>query len=315
MVLPHSDVIRLFFLQRLEKQIQRGLEIVVVLFRPAVLDHGEHHFHGLLIGRRLMEKVEHKGRVEGDFGFLPKGIVLAGVLRRGILDEVVYQPEHVGVLADIAERVIAVGMARLDQIEHLDDIALLQKKRSDSPDKLALRIGADKAGIGKEKIRLHNKAGFACAAAADHDLKQVSHVLPPVKAHAQVLGEDHVPGRIFVAVLFVQFPDAAPAGRAVFLAGASVHTRGIIHSDCPGIDHQSAQREFDGVRRPAQGKGLVHSVGKDGHELKEIHAVLIDPGGKHSEIQHGHGKRRPQWGGVPERLLVYIGIPPKFVSR
>ena len=72
-----------------------------------------------------MEKVKHKGRVEGDFGFFPKGIVLAGVLRRGVLNEVVDQPEYVGVLADIAERVIAVGMARLDQIEHLDDITLL----------------------------------------------------------------------------------------------------------------------------------------------------------------------------------------------
>ena len=72
-----------------------------------------------------MEKVKHKGGIEGDFGFLPKGIILAGVLRRGVLNEIVNQPEHVGVFADIAERVIAVGMARLDKIEYLDDIALL----------------------------------------------------------------------------------------------------------------------------------------------------------------------------------------------
>ena len=72
-----------------------------------------------------MEKVKHKGGVEGNFGFLPKGVILACVLWRGVLNEVVNQPEHVGVLADIAERVIAVGMARLNQIEHLDNIALL----------------------------------------------------------------------------------------------------------------------------------------------------------------------------------------------
>ena len=202
-ILPHGNMIRLFFLQRLEKQIQRGLEIVVVLFRPAVLDHGEHHFHGLLIGRRLMEKVKHKGGVEGNFGFLPKGVILACVLRRGALNEVVDQPEHIGVLADIAERVIAVGMARLDQIEHLDDIALLQKKWGDSADELTLRIGADKARIGKEQIWLYDKAGLSRAAAADYDLKQIPHVLPPVEAHAQVLGKDHVPGRVFVAVLLV----------------------------------------------------------------------------------------------------------------
>ena len=96
-----------------------------------------------------MEQIQHKGGIEGDFGFLPKGIILAGVFRRGVLDKVVYQPEHVGVLADIAEGVIAVGMARFDQIKYLDDIALLQEKRGDCPDKLAFRIGADKAGVGK----------------------------------------------------------------------------------------------------------------------------------------------------------------------
>ena len=74
---------------------------------------------------KFMEKVKHKGGVEGNFGFLPKGVILACVLWRGVLNEVVNQPEHVGVLADIAERVIAVGMARLNQIEHLDNIALL----------------------------------------------------------------------------------------------------------------------------------------------------------------------------------------------
>ncbi len=205
-------------------------------------------------------------------------------------------------------------MARLDQIEHLDDISLLQKEWGDSADKLTLRIGADKAGIGKEQIRLYDKAGFARAAAADHDLKQIPHVLPPVEAHAQVLSEDHVPGRIFVAVLLVQLPDAAPFRRAVFFTGASVHARRIVKRNPARIQDQTAKNEFDGVRRPAQGKGLVHSVGKDRHELKEIHAVLIDACSQYSQIQHGQGKRRPHRGGVPERLLVYIGIPPKFVS-
>ena len=69
--------------------------------------------------------------------------------------------------------------------------------------------------------------------------------------HAQVLGEDHVPGRVFVAVLLVQLPDAAPAGRAVFCTWSPVHAGGIVKRDPARIQDQTAQHEFDGVRRPA----------------------------------------------------------------
>ena len=60
------------------------------------------------------------------------------------------------------------------------------------------------------RTRLHHEASLARAAAADNDLKQVSHVLPSVKAHAQMLGEDYVSCGVFVPVLFVQFTDIAP---------------------------------------------------------------------------------------------------------
>jgi hypothetical protein len=124
-ILPNSDVIRLLFLQCLEKQIQRRLIIVVILFCSAVLDHSEHHFQSLFVRRGLMEKIQHKGRVEGNFGFLPKGIVLTGILRCGILNKVADEPEHVGVLADIAKGIVAVAVARLDEVKHLDNIPLL----------------------------------------------------------------------------------------------------------------------------------------------------------------------------------------------
>lgn len=101
----------------------------------------------------------------------------------------------------------------------------------------------------------------------------------------------------------------------LFLAGASVHAGGIVQGDYSATEKQSSQNKLGRVWRPAQGKRLVHGVGKDGHELEEIHAVLIDACGQYSQIQHGQGKRRPHRGGVPESLLVYIGIPPKLVSR
>ena len=158
-----------------------------------------------------MEKIQHKGaesRAISDFS--QKGVVLTGVLRRGVLDKVADKAEHVGVPADIAERIIAVGMARLDEVKHLDNIPLLQEKRGNCADKLALWVGADKAGICQKKIRLHNKSRLACAAAAHNDLKEIPHMLPSVEAHTQVLCDDDVFVGIFITVLFVQLPDISP---------------------------------------------------------------------------------------------------------
>ena len=139
-------------------------------------------------------------------------------------------------------------------------------------------------------------------------------MLPSVEAHTQVLCEDDVFVGIFITVLFVQLPDISPTGRAVFLTGALVLIRGIIKNDSADIQQQSAQHEFDSVRCPMQRKGGVHRIGKDGHELKEIHAGLINACCQRSQIENEQGEHRPHRGGLAERFTVYIGIPPKSVS-
>ena len=63
LILPQGDMAGVFLLQRLKQKIQRGLIIAVALFRRTVFQHGEHHFHGLLLWRRLMQKIQHKGTV------------------------------------------------------------------------------------------------------------------------------------------------------------------------------------------------------------------------------------------------------------
>ena len=151
---------------------------------------------------------------------------------------------------------------------------------------------------------------LAFAKSADNDLKQVSHVLPPVKAHTQVLGEDHISAWVFVPVLLVQLPDIAPFCRAVFLSRTPVHAAGIKHGDSTTVDHKKTEHEFDGVPGQVYVERVVHGVRENRHELKEIHAVLIHARRENSQIQHEHGERRPQWGGVPKRLLTYIGITP-----
>ena len=94
-----------------------------------------------------MEQIEHESAVQGSFGLLPKRVRVGGVLGGSVLNEVVNEAEHVGVLADIAERVVAVGMAGVYQIEYPQDVTPFQQQRPHCPDDLALGVGHDVGGV------------------------------------------------------------------------------------------------------------------------------------------------------------------------
>ena len=136
LVLPHSNMIRLFLLQSFKEQVQRGTVIAVILLGAAVLDHGQKHFQRLFLGRSLMEQIEHEGAVQGNLGFLPKRVVAGCVLRGSVFDEIVNEPEYIGVLSDVAEGIVAVGAGGVNQVECPQDIAPLEEQRADGPEDL-----------------------------------------------------------------------------------------------------------------------------------------------------------------------------------
>ena len=129
-VLPQGDVVWLFLFQRLKEQIQWRFVVVVFLFGGTVFDHGQYHFHGLLLYGCFVEKIQHKGAVQSYLGFLPKGVVGVCSFWGGVLDEVVYEPEHIRVLADVVERVIAVGTDRVNEVKDPDGVAVLEQQGS-----------------------------------------------------------------------------------------------------------------------------------------------------------------------------------------
>ena len=210
MVLPHGDVVWLFLLQCFKEQIERRLIVVVLLFCAAVFNHVENGFHVLIFNRGLMQQIEHERGVKCCFRLLPERIICFCALWSGVFDEIVDQFEHVRVLTDVTKRVVAVGFGWVDQIKHTQHIPLFQKQISNGAEHFSLRIGHDKAGICKHEIRLCQKPRLARTGAADDDLQQISAMQLAVHAHLQVLGQYDIFACILVAVLFVQFPDAAP---------------------------------------------------------------------------------------------------------
>ena len=73
-----------------------------------------------------MEQVQHEGAVQGCLTFLPKRVVGVGVLGGGVADKVADELQHVGVAADIAEWVVAIGAFQIHQVKHFDHISLAE---------------------------------------------------------------------------------------------------------------------------------------------------------------------------------------------
>ena len=72
-----------------------------------------------------MEQVEHEGGKQGRLGFLPKRVRLVRILGCGILDEVVNEAEHIGVLSDVMKGIVAIRVLRVYHVKDTDRIALL----------------------------------------------------------------------------------------------------------------------------------------------------------------------------------------------
>ena len=113
-------------------------------------------------------------------------------------------------------------MGWVDQVEHLNNIALLEEQRRYRPERFPLGVCHKKAAICLHQVRLHKKARLTSTRATDHDLQQIAPVHFAVQAHADILRQDGVIARVFVPVFGVQPLGAAPFGGAVFFSRPAV---------------------------------------------------------------------------------------------
>ena len=303
-ILPHSDMIRIFLPQRLEKQVERRLVLLIVVMHVSVVEHGEHHIHRLFLFRCLVQKIEHERAVQRRFAFLPKRIGLCSILRRGVLDEVIHQPEHVRVLSDVVERIIGIGVRRINEVKDADNVAVLQEQRRGGTQNFPLWICGYVGRVGKHDIRCNDTAALARTAAADHNLQQIPLMHAPIQSHLDVLGEDHIViGMLAVAVFAVEDACAAPFCAAVFLAGALVFPFPVVECDSSGIEQQRTGDEFQRVGHPANGKGALQHLTETPRPLKEVHAVLVGISSYRRQPYHRSGQRCPHQGSAAKVSL------------
>ena len=130
-----------FLIFQLQEQlIQWALELLILLSHLRTGQQVGNHFKVLLIRRSLMEQIKHQGRIQRNFRFFPEGVRVICVFWCSVADQIVHQLQHVGLIADIGEGVIAVRLAGVDQIKYHDLISHLFEQVPGGPQQLPLGV-------------------------------------------------------------------------------------------------------------------------------------------------------------------------------
>ena len=97
----------------------------IFLAHLGVFQHAHDHREVLLIFRCFLKQHEDDGLQECGFGLRPERIGLVAALRRGGLDQVIDQLQHVLFVAQIAEWIVAVRLFQIHKVQNAHVVALL----------------------------------------------------------------------------------------------------------------------------------------------------------------------------------------------
>ena len=294
----------LFLLQGLKEQIQRTAVALVLLAHLGIFHHEQHGFKILFLRWGFAHEVEHQGGVQGNLGLLPEGVIAGGISWSGVLDEVVDELQHILLIPQIAERVVAIGLTGVDQVKHLHIVALLGQQMAGGAQNLTLGICDKKRTVGAQHTRQAEEPCLTGAGTAYHQNVQIAPVLVTVHADADAHGQDDISVRVAgVFILLAQRPGVAPLGAAVFLARSPVLTAGVVKANAHAVAAEGNRHEFQRVRRPADGKGALQQTAETPHQVKYRHAVLIAGGKQRRQPQDRYHKCRPHRGGTAKAAI------------
>ena len=149
-----GDVLRTSVLQLLEQDIQRRDVVFVILLDLAVADHIHDHGEVLFLLRRFVVQIEHQRQQEHRRCLIPERVLRLTALRRGVLEQVRYQPLNVVVVPQIDKGIVAMAFLHVDKVNHLDLIALCFEQRTGVSEQLTFRVQDDKRGVGIHDVGL-----------------------------------------------------------------------------------------------------------------------------------------------------------------
>ena len=111
-------------------------------------------------------------------------------LGRGSLDQVVHQLQCVLFVPEIAEGIVAVGLAEVDQIQHPNLVALAFEVAAGGKENFRFRVSNDIVGVGLQNVGEHIAAGLGGTAAADDQHVETAPMPAAVQPQTDVPGEN-----------------------------------------------------------------------------------------------------------------------------
>ena len=299
-------MVRLLFLQRAEKHIERAAILVIILPHFGKVHHVEHCLEVSFLRRRFTDEIEHQRRIQCNFSLFPKRVIAGSVARRGILNEIVNERQHILLIVNINKGVIAIRLTRINKIEYLHIIPFVFQKPARRTQQLTFWIGDEIGAVCTVNTGFAEKSSFSGTGAAHH--KDVHVALSDVAVHAKsdVLRQDDVGFlMLMIHILSIQFLRIAPLGTSVLFARSAILAARVVKRNTATIEKYAPQHEFQRMRCPSHGKRVFQRSAETPHPLKKVHAILINTGGNHRQPENQRQERRPHWGGAPKVFLTH----------
>lgn len=272
-ILLDRNAFRVTHGQTLEEDIQRRLEVLVLLLDLGTPQQFHNHAEVLFLRWSLMQQIQHKSLEQCSLRFFPKRVGALRMGRRGVLDQVGDQLQHLFVIPHIPEWVIAEGRIRVEQIEHPYFISRSFEKAASLAQNFSFGICDDHGTASFQHIGNCIRPGLAGAGAAHNEYVGIVLVLIAIHTDADVARHQEV-WALGIAVTAVEFFGVPPAGRAVFLPGARVTVFTGRGQDNHGIQAGEDQQEARGLVAPLKGKRLCQHLIAGVQQTGQIHTGL-----------------------------------------
>ena len=231
----------------------------IFLAHLGVFQHPHDHGKVLLVLRRFLKQHEDDSLQQCGFGLRPKWVGLMAALRRGGLDQVIDQLQHVFFIPQIAEGVISVRLLQIHKVQNAHIVALLFEITAGCKQDFGFGVRDDIIRVRGEDIGQHEAACFSRAAAADDQHVERAAVFVRIQTEPDVLRQRNA---LLLRELRVDGCWCRPRRGAVFLAVAGSTLIRPIKQNCHAVSGKADEDRRQAFVCPYDIRRLLQCAGQ-----------------------------------------------------